>query len=90
MVPGTQLWNGEAAGNKYYLVKGLLAYQDNLFEAAVSSNDQLKVMVRVFQVEDAKSFESELSKLNLLNEIIEDLGVKDQSFVTRVLDFFQC
>ena len=31
-----------------------------------------------------------MSKLNLLNEIIEDLGVKDQSFVTKVIDFFQC
>ena len=72
------------------MVKGLLAYQDNLFEATVGGSDDLRVMVRVFQLEDAKSFESELSKLNLLNEIIEDLGVKDQSFVTKVIDFFQC
>ena len=35
-------------------------------------------------------FENELSKLNLLNEIMEDLGVQDQSFIAKVIDSFAC
>ena len=50
-----------------------------------------RVLLRVYEMDDGQMlFENELSKLNLLNEIMEDLGVQDQSFIAKVIDSFAC
>lgn len=70
-----------------YSVKRVL--QHNLFEVE-SKGSQERLTMKIYDADEAYKFQNEVEKLQLLSEVMEDMGVQEQNFLVSVLDQFAC
>ena len=74
-----------------YTVIRLVNPSQNLYEAIIEDpnipRELRKVLLRVYDADDAAKFANEVEKLNLLNQIMEELG--EQSFLVQMIESFQ-
>ena len=61
---------------------------ENLLYGAVVGQE--RCLVRVFDYNDEAKFQNEVEKLELLNQILEDSGVGEQSLVVKMMEYFSC
>ena len=64
---------GESAN---YTITRSISGTENLFEAS-TGNATLgtKVLIKVYDIDDVTRFQNEVEKLNLLNQIMEEMGL---------------
>ena len=46
--------------------------------------------MRIYDCDEVHKFQNEVEKLELLGQIMEDMGVKEQGFLMEVIESFSC
>ena len=52
------------------------------------SSQPIKVLLKIYDSEEVAKFQNEVEKLNLLNQIMEEIG--QQGFLVQVIESFSC
>ena len=73
----------------FYQVVKAIHTSNNLFEV-VDFETQTKYLVRIFDCDEIQKFQNEFEKLDLLNSVMEDMGVSEQGFVVKMIESFTC
>ena len=71
----------------YTVIRAVNA-SDNLFEAVQEGKSARKVLLKVYDVDDVQKFHNEVEKLNLLSQILDEIG--ENGFLVQMLDSFAC
>ena len=62
----------------------------SLFEVIAQSenSDSTKFLMKIYDTDEMHKYQNEVEKLELLSQIMVDMGVKEQSFLVEVIDSF--
>ena len=71
----------------------LQAIPGNLFEvmsqsSETTSDSSTKFLMKIYDTDEVHKYQNEVEKLELLAQIMMDMGVKEQSFLVEVIDSF--
>ena len=69
-----------------YRVLRPLSASGNVFEVRTLSGEQSKLIVRIYDCDEVHKFQNEVEKLQLLSQIMEDMGVNEQGFLIKVIE----